>query len=300
VLLHKISNTVKLRFPPNKYWKYQRQTDPPTFGWAKFANAATLDQEVKKRRSKCIEIVDSTDSYCNVIKGKVSLIVLSCKRWWTLERLLKSAGPFFSEIEDYPNIEKILVDNASGDELIGKVKTYQFFDEIVEHTKNLGMVGALKDIFEKVDGEYILFFEDDFIVDYQKPFIKKCLDIFSEYPEIGLIRLKNQNNWWKPFRIISPLRKTKNGTEFWTWLPSKNGELNGWCAGSVMFRKASYFSVGPLPDVPHVSRTEQLDHATLYEYHYGKRYNQQWLTAKTKGCCPFVQPNDNEQSPGWK
>ncbi|MDA8792873.1 glycosyltransferase [Bacteriovoracaceae bacterium] len=299
-ILHKVVNELKFRNPPSRDWKLERQTNPPTFGWAQRVSQNELETEIQKRRDDCLKIIQNTNIE-NFVPGKVSLVVLSCRRWWTFKRLLKTATPYFKNIETYSNIEKILVDNDSGPEMIENVKEYKFFDKIIQHETNLGMVGALKDIFSKVDGEYILFFEDDFVVDHPTPFINKCMDIFNEYPEIGIIRLKNQNNWWKPFRRISPLRKTSKGDEFWTWLPSRNGEYNVWAAGSVMFRRVSYTSTGELEDAPHVKRTnKKLNHAHLYENVYGKRYNKKWLAAKIKNCCPFIQPNDNQQSPGWE
>lgn len=294
----KIVTELKLRMPPSKTWKYEKQTEPPTFGWAKIVNQDTLDNAVNERVEDCKSIINENSKYKN---GRVTMVVLSCRRWWTLERLLDTATSYFSEIEKFENIEKILVDNDSGEDFINKVRDYNFFDSIVAHKENLGMVGALRDIFSKIDSEYILFFEDDFVVEGNRPFIQECIDIFDEYPEIGIIRLKNQNNWWKPFRVISPIRKTKKGTEFWTWLPSNNGEYNVWSAGSVMFRNVSYKTVGELDEAPHVKRvSKKLNHAYLYENLYGKKYNKKWLAAKIKGVTPFVQPNDNQQSPGWE
>ncbi len=297
---YKVLTEVKLRLPPVKDWKYQVQTNPPTFGWAKKIDEKQLNEIVLRRKQKCIEL-NQKYSAKDCVKGKVSIVVLSCKRWWTLERLMKTATPFFKNIENYHSLEKILVDNGSGEELINNVRSYDLFDKIIEHKENLGMVGALKDIFNKVDSEYILFFEDDFVLDFDKPFIQSCIDIFNEYPEIGIIRLKNQNNWWKPFRIISPLRKTRSGTEFWTWIPSNDGEYNVWAAGSVMFRRSSFYSVGELEDTPHVLRTDKkMNHAYLYENVFARKYNKYWLAAKIKGVTPFIQPNDNQQSPGWE
>lgn len=293
-------NRLKNAFPPDKNWKYQKQPVPPSFGWARLVSPERLRKEVDIRSSHCRQVIENPYEYCDFKKDKVSMVVLSCRRWRTLKRLLDSSVSFFKNIETYPMLEKILVDNNSGPELLENVKKYGFFDKIVNHDKNLGMVGALKDIYQKADGEYILLCEDDFLVDYDAPFIEKCIRLFNEYPEIGIIRLKNQNNWWKPFRVISPRRNLSDGTSFWTWIPSRDGINNVWCAGSVMFRKVSYFSTGQLPDLPHVKRTEPMDHASVYEYEYGKKFNKNWLAAKIDGCAPFVQPNDNDQSPGWE
>jgi glycosyltransferase involved in cell wall biosynthesis len=170
---------------------------------------------------------------------------------------------------------------------------------VIAHEQNLGMLGALADAYRRVRGEFVLLVEDDFVFHYDRPFLQRCVDVFAEYPEIGIVRLKNQNNWWKPHRRIAPLRSTSTGVEFWTWLPAWRGRLNGWAAGSVMFRKVAYATTGELPEAPQVARTKRQNHAYLYEYVYGRRFNRRWLAAKIKGVYPFVQPNDTPESPGW-
>jgi len=286
--------------PPNREWRYQKQTDPPTFGWARLVNNDTLKAEIQKRAGRAKEIIDNSHRYCNFKDGRVSLIILSCRRSNALKGLISSLKRYFSEIRDHKDVEKILVDNGSGPGLIEDARSENFFDKIIIHPDNLGMVSALRDAYSKAEGEYIIFLEDDFILDYSKPFISKSIDIFNEFPEIGIIRLKNQNNWWKPHRVIAPVRKTASGIEFWTWLPSEDGRLNGWCAGSVIFRKASYFAVGQLPEMrENLPRKKRLHQGYIYECVYGEEYNKMWLAAKIRRCYPFFQPNLNEESPGW-
>jgi hypothetical protein len=295
-----IIERIKLSFPPSPNWRFEQQTTPPTLGWAKRVNEKRLDAEVAKRRDRCLEIIKDSRKYCDFIDGKVAVVVLSCKRWRTLERLIKSMQSFFSSIDGYRPLERVLVDNGSGDELMGKAKAARFFDRIVAHPKNLGMAGALRDIFPELDAEYILLLEDDFVLDYDRPFLERCIRLLKEFPEIGIIRLKNQNNWWKPHRVIAPLRRTSDGTEFWTWLSSRDGTLNGWAAGSVLFRKVSYMSTGELPLVDaNLPRRKKMHQGYVYECVYGKEYNKTWLAAKIKDVCPFVQPNDSQASEGW-
>ncbi len=290
----------RFKRPPHPQWKYQKQTKPPTFGHARLVGSEYLEREVKKRKAWCLDQVQQGHKYYPFSRGKVSLMILSCRRWPTLKRLVESMKAYFEKIEHYQNIEKILVDNGSGEELLNQAKGMNFFDRIVAYPNNLGLVVALKKAYQSVDGEYILLLEDDFVLDFDQPFIDKCLDVFSEFPEIGIIRLKNQNNWWKPHRLIGPLRKTSGGDEFWTWLPSQSGELNGWCSGSVMFRKVSYHSVGELPEVQNnPSRSRKNHQGYIYECVYGKKYNKYWLAAKLKDIYPFFQPNDNDECVGW-
>lgn len=294
--ISKVVEKIKFQFPPSKTWKYEKQTNPPTFGWAKFCNQRELDHEVKKRKDHCLKVIKDSD----LNNADITFFILTCKRWETLEPLVKSCKNYFENIDKYKNIKKVLIDNDSGEEILKKAEDEKFFDDIIKNKENLGMIGALQEAFSKVETEFIIFVEDDFLLDCKEPFLKKCIDVFREFPEIGFIRLKNQNNWWKPFRRISPLRSTSSGVSFWTWLPSLNGRLNGWCAGSVMFRTDSFKDVGDLPKVSHnISREKGMHQGELYECEYGEKYNRKWLTAKIENCYPFVQPNDNEECLGW-
>ena len=307
-------------------WTQQQQPDPPNFGEAELVSLPVLNQEVNARQETCRKIIANTSRSGSFEKGLVSLAILSCKRLEALKRLCNTLMPFFRNVETYRPIEFTLVDNGSGKELLDYARSLDFFTDIVAYEKNLGMIGALRPVFPKLRGEYILLLEDDFIVDYSKPFLANCMEIFDEYPEIGIIRLKNLNNWGKKHRRIAPLRSTSKGTEFWTWLPSGRnadappagtpegreydrmrkekglpieGVWNGWCAGSVIFRKVSYLSTGELPVGENVTRNNPKNQGSLYEEIYGAEYNKHWLAAKMKNCYPFSQPNDEAECPGW-
>jgi hypothetical protein len=275
-------------------WAREKQPNPPDFGHAKRIPHWLLNLVVWLGRRKTLPIIRNSASYCDFEKGLVSLVVLSCKRLPEFKRLCESMTPFFEQVEDYPKVEKILVDNGSGQDLADYARGLGLFDVITAHPKNLGMAAALNHTYQRCRGEYILLIEDDMVVDYERPFVRRCLDVFLEFPEIGIVRLKNQNNWWKPFRVIGPLRSTSTGVEFWTWLPSKNRKLNVWACGSVMFRKVSFFSTGWLP------QGEGRQQAVLVEDEYGQMYNKTWLAAKIKDCYPIFQPNDNLESPGFQ
>jgi hypothetical protein len=292
-----LKKSIKRFFIKNKQrpqWSRERQPDPPNFGQAQRITMDELEKIVKSRRPYCDKILSEAQSICSFVPGKVSLVILSCKRLPELKRLLDGLIPFFRNIERYRDIEKILVDNGSGHAIVNYCKNTEFFDRIVAHPRNLGMARALNDIYPKCEGEYILFVEDDFVIDYPSPFINRCIDLFIERPEVGIIRLKNQNNWWKPERIISPKITSQSGISFWIWLPSKDFTTNVWACGSVIFRKVSFISTGLLP-VGSDGRQQAID----VESTYGKKYNRLWLAAKIENCYPFVQPNDNAESPGF-
>ena len=224
--------------------KYNLQSDPPNFGNARIVSRLELSTRCLIRRLKVR--LKSRNKKIKLIKNEVSIVILSCKRLNNLKKLVIGFNKFLKEIETFKNIRKILVDNGSDKELIKWSKKSNFFDLIIANKKNLGMATALDNFFSKCDSEYILLLEDDFEIFYSQPFLSKCIKIFDEFPEIGIIRLKNQNNWGKKHRVIGPLRKTTDNTYFWTWLPSLNGKLNVWASGSVIFKNYSYRIIGKI------------------------------------------------------
>ncbi len=283
------------KFEVRPQWAQEKQPDPPNFGQAKLVSRLRLQYDVLRRRPKTRELIRDSKKIAEFEDGLVTLVVLSCKRLPEFKRLCESLVPFFTEVETYPKLEKILVDNGSGEELVEYARGLDFFDTIIAHPENLGMAAALNDAYQCARGEFLMLIEDDMVVDCHEPYIQKCLDILAEYPEIGIVRLKNQNNWWKPGRVIAPLRSTTTNVEFWTWLPSRNMVLNVWAMGSTLFRKVSFISTGLLPLSP--GGRHQAD---LVEEVYARDYNPVWLAAKIRNCYPIFQPNDNLESPGFE
>ena len=287
-------------------WSQQRQTEPPNFGNAELVTAEELQGEIGRRKERCEEIISRSESYGVTRNGKISIVILSCRRLAALQRLFPGLLAHLQEKETDADFECLLADNGSDKELLDFAEGCGLFDEIIHFEENLGMTGALRKVYPQLQGEYVLFLEEDFIIDPTPPFLNRLTRLFDEYPEIGIVRLKNQNNWWKPHRRIGPLRSTSDGTEFWTWLPERRwipfqtGRYNVWAAGSVLFRRVSYMSTGELPLGPNLPRNKRQHQGYLYEYEYAKRYNARWLAAKAKGICPFFQPNDEPESPGWK
>ncbi len=280
-------------------WATLRQTNPPDFGKAKRIPRWLMNLICWRRRRMARATLRRSQDICTFEPGLISIVILCCKRLPELQRLVAGLDDFLATHEPGTKVEKILVDNGSGGDVVSWADGCGFFDRIIAHENNLGMAVALDDAFPQTRGEYVLLLEEDFVVDYDRPFLGRCLTLFDQYPEIGIIRLKNQRNWGRSYRIIGPLRATSDGTEFWTWLPSLNGKLNVWAAGSVLFRKVSFMATGPIPLGPNVSRDLPQHQGVLYEEIYGRRYNRTWLAAKVKDCYPFVQPNDSPESPGW-
>lgn len=274
------------------------QSDPPNFGKARMIPKFIAELLYKFRVKKSLKILKQQKSQ-NLEKGKISIVILSCKRLKSLRRLVESLKFFFKEYETYKNIEIVLVDNGSGEELISWAKGINFFDRVIAIKENIGMCSALNNIYKDINSEFTMLIEDDFIIDYKKPFLLDCVELFNEFAEIGIIRLKNQNNWGKSFRNIAPLRKFK-GISFWTWLPSFNYRHNVWCAGSVLFRQAAYNCLGPIKcGEKNPQRSKKNHQGVMYEEIFGKKFNKIWLAAKIYNCYPFIQLDQDSESPGW-
>lgn len=273
------------------------QSDPPFFGKAKFVNKIVASLIYKIRKKKSLKVLNSILSN-QLISDKISIVILSCKRQKSLERLCASLKNYLQNIEINKNYEIILVDNGSDKELINWAREFNFFNKIYALKENIGMCRALDYVYQRVNSEFTLLIEDDFIIDRNKPFFDDCLSIFKNFPEIGIIRLKNQNNWGKPFRKIGPLRKIKD-ISFWTWFPTWNYKHNVWCAGSVMFRHIGYLQLGPIKCGKNISRSSSKHQGVYYEEIFAKKFNKIWLAAKIYNCYPFVQLDQENESPGW-
>lgn len=275
----------KKKFFENKpNWSNEEQSIPPNFGKAKIINHKNFKKIINQKSEIRKKNINNERKY----NDKVSIIILTCKREYLLEQLLDNLTNFLNNYETYKKVELIVADNGSdfskNSYLCKKYKISKHFF----FKKNIGMSNALRKVYSKINSSYILFLEDDFLIKYQKPFIKDCIDIFNEYKDIGIIRLKNQNNWWKPSRIIAPKRTLNSGVKFWTWIP--NEDLNGWCAGSVMFKKSYYDSVGSLPISLNVGRFQFF----IYENYFAKKFNKYWNAAKIENCYPFIQNNKSK------
>ena len=280
-------------------WSQQKQSDPPFFGKATRVPNFILNLIILIRQKKLEKYYNFEKTYNNKIDNFISIVILTCKRVNTLERLLKSLKIYLEKIEKYKDYEIILVDNGTNLNDIKNISKDKIFSKYIRFEENIGMLNALKIAFNSCNGEFIMLIEDDFIIDYKKPFFKNCIDLFKSKKEIGIIRLKNQNNWFKRSSMISYKKKTKSNLYFWYWLPSLDKKKNVWAAGSVIFRKASIDYLGGLPTYKNLPRNNKNHQGIIYEYKFGKKFNKLFLAAKLENCYPFFQPNDNEVSPGW-
>lgn len=289
-----LSSEVLQRVVSRPRWSQEPQSVPPQMGNAIVLGRCLSDFLIGRYKKKALRISDSFFKRGDVNEGEVSLVVLSCKRLEMLKGLVESLTEYKSK-EVYTRLKTILVDNGSGEELLDYCRKSKVFDRIVTHRENMGMAYALNEIYREIESEYIWLIEDDMVIMKRMPVLDYLVEIFREFPEVGVIRLKDQNNWWKRRRLIGYARATSSGFSFYTWFPSLlTRRFNVWACGSVIFRKCAFMHCGNL-DISQGGREQ----ANLVENSYAKRFNKNWLAAKPISLWPVFQGNTNEESPGF-
>jgi len=253
---------------------------------------AAYQAAVAKRRARCAKIIHEWN-HLHSWSLPVSMVVLSCKRPEAVSRLLHSLRGLSDT--DRALMEAIFVDNGSGPAVYHAARPpYPAFrfDRCMWNRLNVGMGPAINAILQSVQGEFVLFVEDDLVLDFNRPFLRDCIEIFREYPEIGHIRLKNKPDWdtMYPHRRIAPARCTSSGAEFNPWLPK--GIHGGWSLGPVMFRWASWAENGPLPV------KQGRGQAVAAEDDYAPSWNEKWLSCWPVDIRPFRQP-ETQEIPGF-
>ena len=266
---------------------------------------AVYRREVERRTGWCRQLLEASLTPLHLLR----IVVLSCKRPQEFARLMESLRPIAPH--EVAFCAPLLVDNGSGNEVRRIADRSKFFSHTIFHEANIGMGGAINNALERHPAEFILFIEDDLVYTGQetkeKPFwIQECLDIFREFPGIGLIKLKRKDGWdEKPYRRIGPMQTTTTGVRFHPWLPSPRwsfgwgqrpwypvGVHNVWSLGPVMFRWVAWKEAGSIPS------GQGRGQAVAAEEVYARRFNRRWLAARPVDFAPFSQPTTPE-SPGF-
>lgn len=116
---------------------------------------------------------------------KISVIIVSWNVADSLERCLKSIAE-----TKYPNLEIIVIDNASTDDslkIIKKSKNIIF----IRNSKNNGFPKAVNQGLKKSTGDFLLLLNPDTIIPAN--FFTDSLSFFSNYPSAGIMGPKLSN-----------------------------------------------------------------------------------------------------------
>lgn len=114
----------------------------------------------------------------------VSVIVLNYKRLHELEHCLASIA-----IQDYPNIETIVVDNYSEEEVASVVHAQGRAMRLIELPANLGPCGGRNAGIREAHGEIIFTIDND--VRFLTPLeVSHAVKAFEEHPEIHVLAFR--------------------------------------------------------------------------------------------------------------
>jgi GT2 family glycosyltransferase len=95
---------------------------------------------------------------------------------------------------NYPNLEVIVVDNASTDGSVDAMRS-KFDVTIVENKQNLGFGGGCNSGLAIASGEYLLFMNNDVIADEE--FLTELVNVAESNPKIGIAGPKVYNYYRK-------------------------------------------------------------------------------------------------------
>lgn len=223
--------------------------------------------------------------------GKISVVILSCKRKRLLQKTCESLFKHIDTTEPNVDLEYILVDNGSGKDLISWAET-QRFDKIFANKKNLGIGGGLNQGFAAATGEFIFQLEDDWICNTEQPLLQQSTEVLREFDDIGIVRLK-QNELTKGTagRSIGPTRFTSSGLKVYPWFPTKQ-PCGAYCFGCGIFKRQAFKYTGLVPYV-HYQRA--------IEWAYARQFEKYYNGARVEGLLEaFVHIGGRKATSGWK
>lgn len=197
--------------------------------------------------------------------GRVSIVILSCKRLHLLRQTCKALFSHIDQYEPSLDIEYILVDNGSDKKLINYAKSVRF-NKVIANPKNLGIAQGLNQGFSVASGEFIFQLEDDWLCNTNLPLIKMSVEVLREFDDIGIVRLKQTELQKMGGRNIGAERQTKTGIKFWPWHPTKM-PCGSYCFGCGIFKRQACLYTGPIPTNTH-PRAAELAYARMFEKFY--------------------------------
>jgi glycosyltransferase involved in cell wall biosynthesis len=115
----------------------------------------------------------------------VSVVVLTYRRPVHLRRTLES----FLRVNTYPNLELVLADDGSPPDLQEEMRRLPF-DRFLLPAENRGLGANTNAGLRAATGEYILQLQDDWLCEGPSGFIEAAIDVMTERPEIGMVRLR--------------------------------------------------------------------------------------------------------------
>jgi GT2 family glycosyltransferase len=138
---------------------------------------------------------------------KVSLVVLTFNSEKFIGACLESLAAV-----DYPNLEIVVVDNASSDATVEKARAVGHFDVLIPNRSNRGCAGGYNDGWHAASGEIVLFLNPDTTVD--RRIATALVEAFGSYPRAAVCGCKilypDRRTIWHAGGILHPNAMTNH------------------------------------------------------------------------------------------
>jgi len=118
-------------------------------------------------------------------KPIATITVTTRNRLQILQRMLKET----SHLENYRDLEIIIADDASDEDVKSKINTLYPEIKIITSSKQKGYVKLRNELFKNASSEFIFFLDDDSWFE-NKDSIKEAVNIFKKYPNAALLSFK--------------------------------------------------------------------------------------------------------------
>jgi len=114
----------------------------------------------------------------------VSVVVLSYCRPTHLRRTVEA----FLRVSTYPNLELVLADDGSPPAMQEEMRKLPF-DTFLLPSENRGLGASTNAGLHAAHGEFIIHLQDDWLCNGPRDFVEAAIDVMTERPEIGMLRL---------------------------------------------------------------------------------------------------------------
>ncbi len=123
---------------------------------------------------------------------KISVVIVSWNVAGSLKRCLESVRS-----AKYPELELIVIDNASTDESVLRIKSFKTLNiKLIKNENNIGFPKAVNQGLKQSTGDFVLLLNPD--TRLPGDFFMDCLDFFTDHPTAGIMGPKLVNTDGSP------------------------------------------------------------------------------------------------------
>lgn len=176
----------------------------------------------------------------------VSVVITGYRRPIELRKTVES----FLRQNSYPNVELILADDASPEDLRTLMRVLPFNKFLFSET-NLGLGANANRGLAAADADFVLQLQDDWLCDGPSDFLLRAVRLLQSNPEIGFVRLVAPQATL-PFSS----HRLADGTVFRTYRPLPGTDVFVYSDQPHLKTKAFIRSIGPYLEDRYMQRTE--------------------------------------------